>query len=126
LSYSGRFSQQSAETQLTSWGSLTWLVNSELVEGSELTLGVVTIKPGRSNPTHTHPNCEEIVYVLSGSCEQQIGEERTTLSAGQGVVVPRELEHCSVNTGSDPLVVLVCYSSADRETVFRGGPEAAY
>jgi quercetin dioxygenase-like cupin family protein len=101
-------------------------VNSEFVEGSEQSLGLVTIKPGSSNPPHTHPNCEEIVYVLSGRCEQQVGEDRTSLKAGEGMVVPREVEHCSVNTGQEPLVVFVCYSSAYRETIFRDGPEAAY
>lgn len=120
------FSPERAEAEHTPWGSLTWLVNDDLIKGSELSFGIVTIKPGQSNPVHTHPNCEEIVYVLSGVCEQLVGESRVVLNAGEGIVVPREVEHGSVNVGDELLVVLVCCSSAVRETVFRDGDSVAY
>lgn len=118
---SGWFAPEEKNTTVTDWGSLAWMVNSRLVEGAEMTVGLVTIKVGHGNPTHTHPNCEEIVYVVAGKCDQYLGDERFSLETGQGLVIPRHIEHYSVNTGDEPLVVLVCYSSPDRETIFRDG-----
>ncbi|MCX6926938.1 MAG: hypothetical protein NT154_27580, partial [Verrucomicrobia bacterium] len=29
--------------------------------------GLATILPGKSNPMHYHPNCGEVLYVISGN-----------------------------------------------------------
>jgi len=118
---SGWFAPDVKNTTTTDWGSLAWMVNSRLVEGAEMTVGLVTINAGYSNPPHVHPNCEEIVYIISGRCDQFLAGERSSLQVGQGLVIPRGVEHYSTNTGDEPLVVLVCYSSPNRETIFAGG-----
>lgn len=120
------FSSDEAETTMTSWGSLTWMVNDDLINGAELTMGIVTIDKGRSNPPHVHPNCEEIVYVLAGKCVQHVGGESSELTAGQGMVVPSNVRHHAVNTGEETLIVLVCYSSPFRETIFFDDSETGY
>src|ERR1041385_2060256 len=48
------------------WGTLQWLCNGKLISGAEQTLGLATIRPGKKNPVHYHPNCEEVLYVISG------------------------------------------------------------
>jgi mannose-6-phosphate isomerase-like protein (cupin superfamily) len=101
----------------TSWGTVSWLINGATTDGAEQTFGVVTINPGHSNPLHLHPNCEEILYVLSGTCEQRIGEATTVLSPGMAVCVPRGTPHCGRAMGSERLVVVVSFSSPDRQTV---------
>lgn len=118
---SGRFAPEAKNTTVTEWGSLAWMVNSRLIQGAEMTVGLVTIDIGHSNPSHVHPNCEEIVYVVAGQCDQILAGERIPLEIGQGLVIPRGIEHSSTNTGEEALKVLVCYSSPDRETIFADG-----
>lgn len=108
------FSRDTAHRVNAPWGSLTWLVNAELVSGAEQTIGVVTIQPGHSNDAHRHPNCEEVIYVMSGQCDQRVGDSIRPLTAGEGVVIPRGVPHSSINTGDEVLNVLVSYSSPSR------------
>jgi quercetin dioxygenase-like cupin family protein len=125
MKISGWFAPEASTKIITEWGSLIWMVNAALMERVEMTVGLVTINVGRSNPPHVHPNCEEIVYIVSGKCEQYVGDQPTELTVGEGMVIPRHIEHYAVNTGDEPLVVLVCYSSPNRETTYRDG-SAAY
>ena len=70
------------------WGSLRWLINAKLDPPSSLTLGDVTINAGQSNPPHVHANADEVIYVLSGSCEQRVGRESVILKAGDALRIP--------------------------------------
>jgi len=121
MNFPGRFAPDPKHTTTTEWGSLAWMVNSRLVQDAEMTVGLVTINVGYGNPVHIHPNCEEIVYVVAGRCDQIIAGKSCPLKVGEGLVIPRNAEHYSINTGDEPLVVLVCYSSPDRQTIFLDG-----
>lgn len=104
-------------SKTTSWGSVAWLVSTDTTPGAEQTMGVVTINSGCSNPLHLHPNCEEILYVVSGRCEHRLGDDTVSLGPGMAICVPRETPHCARSTGDDRLVVVVSFSSADREVI---------
>lgn len=101
-------------TEQAPWGTLCWLVSSA-VPGAEQTVGVVTINPGQANPLHRHPNCEEVLYVMSGTCEHQIGELTVDLSPGTSICIPRGVAHRARATSAEPLKVLVTFSSPDRQ-----------
>lgn len=104
------------------WGELTWLVGEQQMEGAEQTLGVVTIYPGRRNPLHAHPNCEELLYVISGSCEHLLGDEMLELAAGSVIRIPRGVRHWARCTSAEPLRAVISFSAADRRTdSYEGG-----
>jgi quercetin dioxygenase-like cupin family protein len=84
---------------------------------AEQTFGIVKILPGRRNPLHSHPNCEEVLYVLSGSCEHRLGEQIVTLRPGAAIRIPRNLPHWAKCTSDQPLVAVICFSSAHRQLV---------
>lgn len=96
------------------WGSLVWLAGREHLAGSEQTFGVVKINPGERNPLHSHPNCEELLYVISGSCEHKVGEELHNLGPGEMVCIPRGVRHWARATSAEPLLAVISFSSADR------------
>lgn len=100
------------------WGTLRWLVNSRLAPGAEQTFGVSTIRPGCRNPLHFHPNCEEILYVVSGTCEHSYDGAIAPLAAGETIVIPAGVKHNLMNTGAVDVVCVISFSSPDRETVF--------
>jgi quercetin dioxygenase-like cupin family protein len=101
----------------TSWGTLTWLISRKSFDSAEQTFGVVTIRPGHANPLHLHPNCEEILYVVSGSCEHRVGANSVDLAPGQAICIPRGTPHRARATSDEPLVVVVSFSSPDRQVV---------
>lgn len=111
-----RANDQPEDVVQTSWGRLVWLINSRITPGAEQTLGVVTIRAGSRNPLHRHPNCEELLYVVSGRCRHRLGEHEFDLSPGQAIRVPRGEAHFARATGSEPLVAVISFSSANRLT----------
>src|SRR3954453_21594780 len=98
----------------TEWGQLVWLIRGAAMPEAEQTFGVVTIAPGRRNPLHAHPNCEELLYVLSGECEHRLGDETCQLAPGNVIRIPRGVKHWARCTSAAPLVAVISFSSPDR------------
>lgn len=99
-----------------SWGKLVWLVGEEQTPGAEQTMGIVTIQPGKRNPLHKHPNCEELLYVLEGEADHKLGDEMFHISAGDVIRIPRGIEHWAHAKGDTPLVAVITFSAPDRRT----------
>jgi mannose-6-phosphate isomerase-like protein (cupin superfamily) len=105
------------------WGSIRWLMNSKIDSGSAQTLGIVQINTGRHNTLHSHPNCEEILYVLSGTAEHVVGNKKVTLHPGDLIRVPVGVLHQAFVVGNEPLRAVISYSSGDRKMVNYGKAE---
>ncbi len=100
------------------WGTLQWVCNGKLMPGSEQTVGLATILPGKHNPVHFHPNCEEVQYVISGQGRQSYDGRTIELKAGMTIRIPANVKHNVVNTGTETLRTLVSFSTGDRKTVW--------
>jgi quercetin dioxygenase-like cupin family protein len=103
------------------WGGLKWIANQHLIAAAEQTFGVVFINPGQHNPLHLHPNCEELLYVLSGECDHRLDEDVVHLGPGDLICVPRGVRHNATCTSWEPLRIIVSFSSPDRQTVMLEG-----
>ena len=102
----------------SAWGTLQWVCNEKLMPGSEQTVGLATILPGKHNPVHYHPNCEEVLYVIAGQGLHSYDGRTIPLKAGMTIRIPAKVKHNLVNTGTETLRTLVSFSSGDRKTVF--------
>jgi quercetin dioxygenase-like cupin family protein len=99
-------------------GEIHWLTSRKTNGARELTFGHTVIEVGQRNPLHRHPNCEEVLYVLSGEIEHYIeGTPKERMGPGDTILVPRNLIHQAVNVGASSAQLLVAFSSAERETV---------
>lgn len=98
----------------TPWGDLRWLANAQNGNARGLTLGRVVIKAGHSNPRHCHPNCEELLYLLSGELEHSVGDESVILRAGDTLTIPPGAFHNAVSVGEVDADMIVVYDSAAR------------
>ena len=108
--------QQPAE--LFSWGELRWLCSEKQSAGALQTFGHCRIFPGHVNPMHFHPNCEELLYLVTGQGEHRFNDDWVKLEAGTLIRIPAFVRHCLRNTGTKPLECLISFSSGNRETVF--------
>lgn len=108
---------QAAETAAIreEWGSLRWTATEELTATPGLTLGRVILNPGACNPRHSHPNCDEVLYVLRGRLQHETGGEIVILEAGDTLAIPAGVAHQAVNIGSEAADTMVVYSSGRRE-----------
>ncbi|MCZ7590201.1 MAG: cupin domain-containing protein [Gaiella sp.] len=70
------------------------------------------IEPGNRLAPHTD-SAEEILYLISGEAEAQVGEERGRLAAGDLAVIPAMVPHGLVNTGDETLKVVGFFSEAE-------------
>lgn len=98
------------------WGQIVWLVCGAQGNSSTMTFGRVTIKAGQANPRHIHPNCDEILHLLSGQIEHSLGDERVVMNAGDTISIPTGVAHNARTISAQDAVMVICFSSADRQT----------
>ena len=98
-----------------SWGSLKWLASKRIGNAEEVRVGRFIIKKDRSNPKHSHPNCEEVPYLLCGRLEHTVGDRTVILEAGDTLVVRPGVPHNAINIGDEDADMIVVYSSGERE-----------
>ena len=63
------------------------------------------IEPGDRLPTHTD-SAEEVLYIVAGQAEAEVGEERGELRAGDLAVIPEMVPHGLINVGEEPVKVV--------------------
>jgi mannose-6-phosphate isomerase-like protein (cupin superfamily) len=102
------------------WGEIRCMMNNKLDPQATQTFGIVQINAGQKNALHSHPNCEEILYVLSGSCEHLIANKKVVLHPGDLIRVPVGVKHQATVIGNEPLRAVISYSSGDRQVTNYG------
>lgn len=115
-----RFVTQSAHLPVESfeWGTLQWLCNSKLMPNAEQTLGLCQIWKGKRNQLHYHPNCEEVLYMISGRGLHSLDEQQVELVSGSTIRIRTGVTHNLENIGDETLVCMIAFNSGDRQTVF--------
>ena len=82
------------------------------VQATSFSMGYVTLEPrGGQVPWHNQPQ-EEVYFVLEGTGEMCVGEEKRTLTGGQAAYIPSGVFHQLTNVGEAPLTFLYCYGPA--------------
>jgi len=76
--------------------------------GREVIQVRVDFDPGYVAPMHTHPG-EEIIYVIEGTLEYEIGGKKSTVNAGEVLFVPAGTPHAATNVGSGNGAELATY-----------------
>ncbi len=75
-------------------------------------MGYVTLEPrGGQVPWHNQAQ-EEVYFVVTGTGEMCLGEERASLGAGQAAYIPPGVFHQLTNVADEPLVMIYCYAPA--------------
>lgn len=84
-----------------------------------LTVGELSVEPGRISAYHIHPNTEESIYVLSGDIEFRIGGNRFRVSSGDCVLAKRGIGHGLQNVGSTTarLITMYPHPSPERQEI---------
>ncbi len=82
------------------------------IQCTHFCMGYVTLDPdGGQVPWHNQTS-EEVYFLIRGTCEMCLGQERRTLVAGQAAHIPPGVFHQITNVGQEPAVFLYCYGPA--------------
>jgi len=109
--------KRDAVVQAFDWGELHWFASGQIGNSEKMTVGKCIIRPGCENPRHLHPNCEEVLHVLSGTISHSIGNDQAfEMHAGDTIAVPAGVMHNARNVGTDDAVLMISFSSPVRET----------
>lgn len=111
-------------TEVFDWGSIKWGVRDALFPGAPITTGEVVINPGAGHDLHTHPESDEVPYVIEGEGVQTVGDSgEFTIGTGDSVFVPRDTLHSTFNTGWRQLRLLAVYAPGGAERALEGAPD---
>lgn len=112
------------ETLSFDWGNLKLLSEPKVTGGRTMTFGMVVVEPGKGHARHNHPNADEVIFVISGEGEQMLDDhEPVLIRPGASVYIPRGVYHGTLNTGWEPLRLIVVYAPAGEEDVLRALPD---
>jgi mannose-6-phosphate isomerase-like protein (cupin superfamily) len=82
------------------------------IQASNFAMGNVTLDPnGGQVPWHNQEQ-EEVYFIVEGTAEMCLGEERRTLTSGQAVYIPSGVFHQLTNIGDTPLRMIYVYGPA--------------
>lgn len=82
------------------------------IQASAFAMGHVTLEPnGGQVPWHNQEQ-EEIYFIIEGTCEMCLGEERQVLRAGQAAYIPPTVFHQLTNIGDTPARMIYVYGPA--------------
>ena len=93
---------------------MEWLADDKSQDGLGLSLARMTLLPGKTSPAHRHPNCNEVIHVLSGQIDQRRGDEWETFNTSQTCLVKAGQIHQSRCKSTIPAVMIIAYSGGTR------------
>ena len=82
------------------------------IQAAHFAMGHVTLDPeGGQVPWHNQEQ-EEVYYIIEGTAEMCLADERRTMTTGQAVFIPSRQFHQITNIGNTPLRMIYCYAPA--------------
>jgi quercetin dioxygenase-like cupin family protein len=92
-----------------------WHCKPGMVADTNLMFVRAQLPPGEAHRFHYHPHMEEILYILSGTAEQWIEQEKRVMKAGDAIYLPVGMVHGTYNVGTETLDFLAVLSPAKSE-----------
>ena len=105
------------------WGTVKILSEPAVTDAERFSFGMVVLAPGKGHERHNHPGAEEIIFVMSGEGDQTIDDQPPIhVRPGASIYIPADIYHSTLNTGWEPLRLLIVYSPAGPERLLRDMP----
>jgi quercetin dioxygenase-like cupin family protein len=92
---------------------LRWLVAADRLPAANCSACVIRVAPGdKVWPAHSHPEGEEVIYLLTGGGRVLVDGEVSPVRAGSTVVFPQGKPHMLHNTGTEEMKVVCFFAPA--------------
>lgn len=88
---------------------LRWIITKKNVNAQHCTMCVIEVSPGQTvRPAHSHPNGEEVIYIIQGSGRVMIDGIVEPVKHGSAVLFPQGSVHMLQNSG-DVQMKVACF-----------------
>jgi quercetin dioxygenase-like cupin family protein len=88
---------------------LRWLVAEGAIPARNCSVCVIRVAPGEKvRPAHSHPNGEEVIYIVRGAGRVLVAGEVTAVREGSVVLFPQGAAHMLHNNGAEEMKV-ICF-----------------
>jgi quercetin dioxygenase-like cupin family protein len=92
---------------------LRWLVAEGRLKAENCSVCVIRVAPGdRVRPAHSHPEGEEVIYIMTGSGRVLVDGEVSPVRAGSVVLFPQGKPHMLHNSGDEEMKVVCFFAPA--------------
>jgi quercetin dioxygenase-like cupin family protein len=92
---------------------LRWVVTNDNTGAQYCTMAVIRVAPGsRVRPAHSHPNGEEIIYIINGHGRVLIDGKVEPVKAGCAVLFPKGKIHMLENQSDEEMKVACFFAPA--------------
>jgi quercetin dioxygenase-like cupin family protein len=92
---------------------LRWLISKDAVNARNCSACVIHVAPGEKvRPAHSHPNGEEVIYIIRGSGRVLVAGEVRPVTQGTAVLFPQGAVHMLHNTGTEEMKVVCFFAPA--------------
>jgi mannose-6-phosphate isomerase-like protein (cupin superfamily) len=85
-----------------------------LFQSEHMLVGIDCLAVGQQQAPHLHRGHDKMYYVQSGTGRFTIGTDTQECSAGAVIVAPADQLHAVVNTGAEPLILLIVMAPEPR------------
>jgi quercetin dioxygenase-like cupin family protein len=88
---------------------LRWLVSPDALNARYCSACVINLAPGEKvRPAHSHPNGEEVIYIIRGAGRVLVEGEVAAVREGMAILFPQGAVHMLHNSGDDEMKV-ICF-----------------
>jgi mannose-6-phosphate isomerase-like protein (cupin superfamily) len=85
-----------------------------LFQSAHMLVGIDCLSVGQTQPPHLHRGHDKMYYVQSGIGQFTIADETFVATAGDVVWAPADTTHSVINTGDEPLIMLITMAPEPR------------
>jgi mannose-6-phosphate isomerase-like protein (cupin superfamily) len=83
-----------------------FLIDPETSPSKNLKMGFTIVYANGKTTGHTHPDHEEVYYIIQGKGKMVVGDSEYEIKTGDALYVPFGVFHTTYNTGILPLQLL--------------------
>src|ERR1700722_18337209 len=85
---------------------LRWLMTRDTTDARHCSMCTIQVAPGETvRPAHSHPNGEEVIYIVTGSGKVMVDGVVEPVRRGCAILFPQGKIHMLRNTGEEEMKV---------------------
>jgi len=99
---------------------LRWLIKPDITGNEHCSVNMVRLAPGAVvTPAHSHPEEEEVIYIVEGKGEVMIDDRVYPLRTGSVAIFPPKSVHMLKNSEESEMKVICFFSPAADTTMYK-------
>jgi mannose-6-phosphate isomerase-like protein (cupin superfamily) len=99
---------------------LRWILTKENTQAQHCSMCVIKMQPGETaRPAHSHPNGEEVIYIVQGSGKIMIDGVVEPVKEGCTILIPQGKIHMLRNSGDTEMKAACFFAPASDLSTYR-------